>query len=127
MLHCKECEKFMRFGGDDKHGVCSLPESYFQTEADAECVYLRKDMLTCSDCARFKEDFACMTAAEDDDASDCPGFIDKFEENVLAAFFEWLKRGEYNREKIEALCKSFEETEAYQFVMKHQENENASL
>ena len=121
MLHCKECEKFFKFGGDDTRGVCSLPESYFPTEAESECVYLSRRKKTCKDCSHFGTDFACMTARADNPADACCGFIDKLETQLYEIFFEWLKSGEYSREKVENLCAQFEQTKEYEFVKAHKE------
>lgn len=124
MLHCKECEKFIRMGGEGKHGVCSLPKSYFPVIEDDSCHYLSSKKKTCKDCTHFENDFACMTAEADDDA--CCGFKDKLDYEFQNILFEWLKRGEYSRDKVEELCMTFEQTEEYAFIQRHNVGDNIS-
>ena len=116
-MKCKYCEKYIKIATPG-HGVCSMPDSYFPTMAENDCAYIASGKLTCKDCGRFGNDFACFACLEDDDATGCGGFIDIQEENVLNAFQIWLSRGEYSREKIMALCDEFEDSELYKLIIK---------
>lgn len=113
-MKCKDCKKYLGTETNE-YGFCSLPESYFPTKFDDDCCYLQNYAIKCKDCYRFGKDFACLTADENDDVSDCPGFIDAEEENVLKAFLVWLGRGNYSREKVLKLCDEFEQSEEYNF------------
>ena len=120
-MKCKNCPKFIAIAQEGKpreaseYGICSMPSSHFPTAAENDCCYI-SSRITCKDCARFGEDFACFTADENDDASDCCGFIDICEENVLDSFRIWLSRSEYSREKIMKLCDEFEKSELYKHI-----------
>ena len=120
-MKCKNCEKYFTTATPG-HGVCSMPSSYFPTEAENDCCYI-SPRITCKDCGRFGNDFACFTVDEHDDAKGCIGFIDMQEEDVLNAFRIWLSRGVYSREKVMKLCDEFEETDVYKFISKVLEKE----
>ena len=113
-MKCKDCKKYWPIATPG-HGICSLPSSYFPTESENDCCYISSN-ITCKDCGRFGNDFACFTANENDDASNCAGFIDIYEENVLDAFRIWLSRNIYSRENILKLCDKFEESELYDII-----------
>lgn len=121
-MKCNECEYFWKMQSQpddtDVHGVCSLPESFVPTIADQECVFLAVKPKSCKDCSHFGNDFGCLSAQEDDEI--CSGFEDVLESRVTEAMFEWLKRGEYSRRKLELLCIAFEQTDVFRFVTEHQ-------
>lgn len=119
MLYCKDCEIFIKFGGNEEEGVCSLPESYFMVKKSDPCVFLQPIKQTCKQCSRFRKDSACFTVSADDDAADCPGYIDKLEDDFFNVLYEWMKTGKYSREEINRLCASFEETDLYKFIEAH--------
>ena len=121
-MKCKDCEKYIPIATPG-HGVCSLPESHFPTEAENDCSYMVVDKLTCKDCYRFEKDFACMGADKDDDVDGCGGFIDIKEETLNNIFWEWLLRGKYSRKKIMALCDKFEDNDVYRFIVSKLDNE----
>ncbi|MDE5854722.1 MAG: hypothetical protein K2H19_06625 [Ruminococcus sp.] len=121
---CKDCKKYLKTQSEE-YGVCSLPYSYFPTKDDDDCHYLSESDIKCKDCVRFGEDFACFTADENDDASDCAGFIDIEEERVSNSFFVWLKRGIYSRKKILKLCDEFEQSEEYKFFQSMNKESNS--
>ena len=121
MLCCGQCKKYMPFGGDDDaKGVCSLPESYFMVDASQPCVYLDSAKRTCKMCSHFGNDTACMTAREDDEA--CVGFEDQLEVDLMNLLFQWMKRGEYSRTKVEQICIAFEQTPDYRFVWNYRQD-----
>ena len=121
MLCCGQCKKYMPFGGDDgAKGVCSLPTSYFAVDADMPCVYLGSSKRICKMCSHYRNDTACLTAQEDDAA--CVGFEDQLETDLMNLLFEWLKRGEYSRTKVEQLCIAFEQTPEYRFVWNYMQD-----
>ena len=107
----------MKFGDDGKHGVCSLPESFFPVTKDDTCHYLNDEKPTCKQCSHFKNDFACMTATADDTV--CCGYHDKLEDELFQIFVEWLQHGKYSRQKIENFCVEFEQTDIFKFITQH--------
>ena len=121
MLKCKNCEKYQPFA-NDRHGVCSLPESFFPTMEDTNCVYLQEEMLTCCDCARFENDPACMWQKPMDKT--CCGFLDKGEDALTEIMTRWLVHGTYSRKRIQKLMDEFEETDEFKFVQEHRAHEN---
>lgn len=70
------------------------------------CIYYPKEY-TCGDCDRLDNDFACMTCKAEDSAYHgqhlCSGFIDKHEENVRQAIFDWYLRGYNIQEKVDTI------------------------
>ena len=126
MLHCGECEKYMKFGDDGKHGVCSLPECYFPVTAEDECHYLSDRPITCKMCSHFSVDAACMTAEADDNATNCCGFHDKREDDICQVFIEWLQEGGYSRQRINNLCVEFEQSDIYKFINTHVQHCNGA-
>lgn len=123
-LKCKDCKKYIKIKTQG-HGLCSLPESYFPTRAENDCRYFSGAELKCGDCGRFGEDFACITADENDSADNCMGFIDIEKEKVYNAFLKWLIRGVYSREKISELCDEFEQSEEYRFFQSINKESNS--
>ena len=124
MLHCKDCEKYYKFGGDGSHGVCSVPASFFPVEAGMPCVYLNPPKKTCSMCSHFDNDTACMTQEADDTfASECGAFDDKGEWELEKILFQMLRNGTYSRQLIENICIEFEQTPEYLFVWEQREKE----
>lgn len=113
-LKCKDCEKYsgQKLSGQ---GLCTMPESWFPTEAEDDCHYISFEELKCKDCSRFGNDFACFTVNENDSVDDCIGFIDIQEKNIYDALWDWFKRGTYSREKVIRLCDEFEKSEKYRF------------
>lgn len=122
MLHCKDCEKYKNIA-TETIGVCSLPECYFPVCGTDPCAFLHVDKKTCGKCDRLGQDFACMSQMPDDDATKCPGFIDRNDIVFQTILCEWLKTGEYNKEKIRNLCAEFESTELYKFILQHSDKE----
>jgi hypothetical protein len=104
---------------DNKHGVCSLSESYIPTKANDKCIFLDCEKKTCKNCDRFENDTACMTAQENDKI--CCGFIDSKEEELFQILLYFLQHGEYSRRYIENLCIEFEQSNIYKFITEHKE------
>lgn len=123
-LKCKDCEKYMPTATEG-HGICSMPASWFPTEADDNCHYISTEELKCKDCSRFGNDYACFTVDENDNAEDCFGFIDIQEENVYNALWKWFIRGTYSREKVLEICDGFEQSEEYKFFKSMNKESNS--
>ena len=118
MLKCKDCKKYME-SATKGHGFCSLPESFFPTEAENDCHYIVKQSLKCEDCDRLGTDYACFTAKAEDDASNCPGFIDKDESELENILIRMFSKGKYSKEKIIEFCDKFEESEMFKLLKDH--------
>lgn len=122
MLHCGDCEKFFKMS-DGINGVCSVPDSYFPTDAETECVYLKRaKKTTCGDCAHFGNDTACMTQNKDD--AICCGFKHVLEEQLVNILMEMLLEGYYSHEKINKICEEFEASPEYKFVSEKIKEQN---
>jgi len=98
MGKCKECARFLNIENTKETGMglCSFPNSYFEVNQENDCVYIPKSYV-CGDCARLHFDDGCMTCQENDSAYHnghiCGGFIDRRQENVEDALYDWKLRG----------------------------------
>lgn len=91
----KECEHFAEFGNTQLCGIglCRRSESFTTVALNQDCAYEFKPY-TCKDCNHFQtNDPACMTAQENDDATDCCGFEDANYIKLVSIIFEWKQRG----------------------------------
>jgi len=113
-MKCIECKHLNRIANTDetRQGICGYPMSFFPVCVDEECKYALAPY-TCKDCDRFGNDWACMTALEDDPVDSeygmCWGFIDKKESEVFSALAEWTLRGYDIQEKLDKVLKDFKE------------------
>lgn len=104
-MNCHEsCKYFNKIANTNEMGagICKIGAFYSPTTLDEECPYAinKEYKLTCKDCARFNEDFACYTAQENDLVKDCSGFIDKLYEGIGKLTIELLLQNRYDREKL---------------------------
>lgn len=113
-LKCRDCEKY-NGQKPSGYGFCTMPASYFPTNAEDDCHYISFEKLKCKNCSHFGNDFTCFTVDKDDIADDCIGFIDIQRQNIYNALWDWFKRGIYSREKVMELCDEFEQSEEYRF------------
>lgn len=87
----KQCLYFLEVANtkETKQGICAIGDSYEPTKAGAKCP-LDIQPYTCSNCARFGNDAACMTCLAEDSAYHhgelCSGFIPDGYDKVL----QWL-------------------------------------
>jgi len=113
-MKCIECKRLNQIANTDetRQGICTYPMSYTPVCVDNECIFIPKE-LTCKDCDRFENDFACMTAQEDDlvmkDYGMCGGFIDKGESEVYNILAQWVLRGVNAEEKLKEILDDFSE------------------
>lgn len=106
---CKDCKHFLKIENTEstRQGLCTYFDYLSPVIIDQNCVYL-KGPYTCKDCARFGKDFACMTCEAEDKS--CSAFIDKYEEIVERALFDWKMRGFNIKEKVIDIVDHFEKT-----------------
>lgn len=114
-LYCRDCKYMRKIGNTDEtgHALCTFPSSFQPTTLDTRCVFLPETAeLRCSDCASFRNDFACSTcAAEDSAMSDgelCAGFIDEHENELYNILAFWKLHNFYSRERINRILDDFE-------------------
>ena len=119
-MKCKDC-KFRRDIANTEEcnkGICSYPDSWFPIGLDDECHFIPKaEELTCGDCWRLGNDYACLGCSPDDsaltDGKLCWMFVDRKEDEFTAILTWWLVHGLYEKEKILELIdrteKSFRE------------------
>lgn len=115
---CEECKQFQPIGNtaETGKGLCKMNDDYMPCDAKSECLFAPKPY-TCKDCDRYKNDFACFTVGADDPVfdeetqTDCSGFIDKKEVELLNIFFEWKMRGINIQEKIDEAFKELNSKE----------------
>lgn len=77
--YCKDCKYKQNIANTDETGeaLCSFAGGYIPINVEDTCGFLPSDKITCKNCEHFvQKDVACLTAEEDDDATDCCGFID---------------------------------------------------
>ena len=116
-MKCKDCKYKNNVANTEETGnaICSYPSSWFPVHLDDNCHYIpeRKE-LTCGDCARLGEDFACIGCFAEDSAYDddelCSSFADKKEEELNEILMFWKVHDFYDREKINGLIDKFEES-----------------
>ena len=121
-MKCKDCTYYWKMATPE-HGVCSLVNNMFPTEAENNCKFLRETPLICMDCDRFGIDDACFTVKAEDDATHCGGFIPKGDTKIYDGLFELLKIGKYSREHIDELLSQFESERVFIFIKEHQNEE----
>lgn len=116
-MKCKDCKYKNNVTNTDETGcaICSYPSSWFPVHIDDNCHYiLEKKELTCGDCARLGEDFACLDCLAEDSAYGddalCSGFVDKKEEELSKILMFWKVHDFYDRERINDLIDRFEES-----------------
>ena len=123
MMKCnKECENFCKTVTETK-GICSLQENYFLVDINADCVFMQdmKEKKTCKDCDRFRTDYACLTADENDSADDCFMFISKLDIEFNNLMFKYFKQNNYSRKHISKLLDDFENNAVIKFLNKQKE------
>ena len=115
-MKCKDCKYKNNIANTEKTGsaICSFPSRWFPVNIDDNCHYIpEKKKLTCGDCSRLGEDFACLNCLEEDSAYNddglCRGFVDKQEEEFSKILMFWKVHEIYDREKINELINKFEE------------------
>jgi len=108
MIKCKDCKNFQEIANtnETRQGLCKYPTAFEPVCADNICIFV-PNPLTCADCDRFGNDFACMTALPDDSAVDCGGFIDKDETEFINILCRWQMRGIDVASKVDELIDSF--------------------
>ena len=116
MLKCKDCEKYYKTK-DENNGICSLPGSFFPTNADNICPFLKIEKLHCKNCTHFGSDFACMTREENDEI--CGGFVNIEEEQLENIIFDMIKRNIDVKEKILEIIDEVQNSDYVQFLNNH--------
>ena len=114
-MKCKDCKYMKTIANTDETGsaICGYPMSFFPIDVNDECHYAPKP-LTCKDCDRFGNDWACMTALEDDpvigeNGHPCGGYIDRKETELYNILADWKMRGYNYRGKLFDVSQRFEE------------------
>ena len=110
-LKCKDCKYFM--DGDNMQ-LCQRTASWEITKPDNDCKYLPpKQELTCGDCDRLSNDFACIGYVAEDSAMDngrlCSMFIDRKEGELWEILSFWKAHDMYDKAKILKLIDDFED------------------
>lgn len=115
-MKCEKCKYKQAIGNTRETGaaLCTKNTTYFPINCKDDCHFIPKmKELCCSDCVRFGEDSACMTAEADDkvysDGRLCGGFIDAKEEEFMKILMFWKVQNLYDRAKIEKMIDEFEE------------------
>ena len=115
MLKCRDCKYFMKNEGGLE--LCTRNMSWEPTEPDRDCIFLPpKKELHCEDCWRYENDLACYGVSPEDSVYRygelCTEFIDAKEDELYAILGHWKSCGLYDRDRINRLIDSFEESYA---------------
>lgn len=95
MICNSECKHFIKIKNTDQcgTGICQRSDSFEMVSVNNDCMYEFKPY-TCKDCNHYQtNDFACMSAQADDDATNCCGFEDANYVKLVSTLFEWKQRG----------------------------------
>ena len=113
-MRCKDCKYKNNLTNTDETGsaICSYSSSRFPINIEDNCHYIPEKKLTCGDCARLGEDFACLACLAEDSAYNndklCSGFIDKQEKEFSKILMFWKVHGFYDRDNINRMIDEFE-------------------
>lgn len=93
-MQCKDCFNLIRIQNTDecRQAICSVGNNWQPVNIDNECLYAPKQY-TCKDCDHFDNDYACMTAEPDDDASSCAGFYPKEYNTLFKIAINFMQHG----------------------------------
>lgn len=88
----KDCTHFSSVSNTDECGlgICRYTYAWQEVKIGDRCKCLPKEY-TCIDCDHFGNDYACLTAEEND--KPCCGFVDAKESVIYNILYEWKLRG----------------------------------
>lgn len=114
-MKCQMCKYKHDLANSKETGaaVCTRRTTYFPVNYRDNCHFIPLEReLVCSDCARFGEDFACVTAKADDKVYNkgrlCSGYIDAKELIFKEVLMFWKVHKLFDRVRIEKMIDEFE-------------------